>query len=73
MKLKVVEISSSCNVGVYSPRKVLAVVVKVTRRNGETYLYIEYFADLWQQFPYFLEIGQVAAVVCHKAGNAGLA
>lgn len=45
MWCKVIEIASSSDVTLYSPWEVGAVVVKVTWWNGETYLYIDNFAN----------------------------
>ena len=68
---QIVKISSSCDVGLYSPWKIGAVVIECSRRLCETYLYIDNisYLSLFNQLSYFLEIGQISAVVSYKTRN----
>ena len=68
---EVVEVAASCNVCLYTPRQVRAVIIEVTRRLGKTDLYVDYIADfsVLYHLAYFLKVGKIAAVVSYKTRN----
>ena len=72
MRSKVVEITTACNVSLYTPGKIFTVIIQVTWRLGKTDLYIDYVTDssVFYQFFYFLEVGKITAVVCNETGNS---
>ena len=74
MGREVVEVAAASDVTLYAPGQLLAVVVEVTGRHGEANLYAHDLADgaALHQFLHLLEVGQIAAVVGHEAGDTGL-
>ena len=73
MGCQVIEVAAARYVGDYAPGQVCAVVVQLLGRLCKAYLYVYEFAYLRNQFLNLEEVGQITAVVCNKAGNAGLA
>ena len=73
MGCQVIEVAAARDIGDNAPGKVGAVVVQLLGRLGKTDLYVYEFAYLRDQFLNLEEVGQITAVICNKAGNAGLA
>ena len=71
---KVVEITSTCNIGLHTPRQILGVVVECTRGLCKTNLHVDNVTDFTflHQLADFLEVGQVAAVIGYEARHSGL-
>ena len=70
MRSQVVEVASSGNVRLKSPRQVVGIlIVKVSWRNRETYLdmYDCAYSSRIDDALYLLKIRQIASVVSHKA------
>ena len=75
MRCEVVEVATTGNVGLQSPGECLRVaVVQFTRWPGKAYLNILHptYRPLLHYLLHPLEVGQIAAVVGHKAGHTCL-
>ena len=75
MGSQIIEVATTGNIWLKAPRQLGCFgIVKFTRRYGKTNLYIDDFTDgtIVYQFLDFLEIGQIATVVGHKAGHTRL-
>ena len=75
MRSKVVEITSSCNIGLKAPREILLRgIVKFARRARETNLHIHYLAYLARlNYVHHLdEIRKITPVISHETRNARL-
>ena len=74
MRGKVVEVAAASNVALHTPRERGGIVVEVAWRTGKPDLHaddVAYGAAL-EQLLNLKEIGQVAAIVCHEAGDVCL-
>ena len=74
VRSKIVEISSSGNITLYTPWQIGTIVVKVAWRGRETYLHIynpAYHTFVYQA-AYLIEVRKVSAIICHKARHASL-
>ena len=74
MGCEVVEVATTSYITLHAPGKGGAVVVEQSWRTGEAYLYGCDFTDgsVLDELFHFLEIWQVAPVICHEAGNVCL-
>ena len=73
MRGKVVEISASGNVGLYTPRHNSSrASVKFAGRLCQTNLYVDDLSYARYQLLNLLEIGEIATVISYEAGNTHL-
>ena len=72
MRSKVVEVATSGNVSLHTPGKVVTIVIQIAWRLGKTNLHIDNITDstVLYQFLYFLEIGEITAIVSNETGNS---
>ena len=68
------EVPATGYIRLYSPWQVGGIVVHVSWRGRETYLYIDDtpYGTAVDDFLYFLEIGEISPVVSYETGNACL-
>jgi len=74
VRSQIIEITAAGNIRLYTPGQVGAVVIQITGRLGETYLYIDditYFTILYH-LAYFLEIGKITSVVSDETRDTSL-
>ena len=72
MRGKVVEVTASGNVRLYTPGKIFTVIVQVAWWLCETYLYIDNVTDrtVFYKLFYFLEVREITSVVSNETRNA---
>ena len=65
MRSQIIEITAAGNIRLYTPGQVGAVVIQITGRLGETYLYIDdiTYLTILYNLAYFLEIGKLPSVL----------
>ncbi|PJY73629.1 hypothetical protein CQW34_03186 [Bacteroides fragilis] len=71
---EVIEVSSSGNIGLYTPGQILSVIVQIARGLCKTDLYVDYIADrtFVHQFLHFHKVRQVTPVVGYKTRDSRL-
>lgn len=72
MRGKIVEVTASGNVRLYTPGKIFTVIVQVAWWLCETYLYIDNVTDrtVFYKLFYFLEVREITSVVSNETRNA---
>ena len=71
MRGKIIEVTTSGNIRLYAPRKIITIVIQIARRLGKTNLYIDNITDspIFYQFLYFLKIRKITPIICDEAGD----
>ena len=71
MRGKVIEVTATGNISLYTPRKIFTVVIQITWRLCKADLYVDDITDrtVLYHFFHFLKVGEIAAVICDETGN----